>query len=275
MKKLAASLLALGLVAGMQTASACVLSAWGGTAGTGQVAGGPGGADSDTTTGSVSDPDVFARYSGTCAMEASAAGQFVGDNSPNDAEAEFHVRFYFRPEASGTADLLTAYTADDGGGSEVFTVSYDGTNVVVTPSSGASASAVAAAAGSWSSVELAWNQNGNISLWVNADATTDPASDATGSDSSGSAIGSVRFGTMSNSGITVQLDDYESRRTTAIGTLLPGDANADSALNIFDIIAMINEIVNGTLANGSPDFTEDGQVNIFDIINAINAIVNP
>ena len=74
-----------------------------------------------------------------------------------------------------------------------------------------------------------------------------------------------------NPGLTVPV-------TLQVGdvTILPGDANGDGQVNIFDVIATINYIIG---LNPDPfvfenaDVNGDGQVNVFDVIGTINIII--
>ncbi len=259
MKKLATSIAALGLLAGGSVASACTLSAWSSTSGTAPEVGGPG------------DTVELARYSGICSMQSDGA-EFVQDNSPA-AEGALIARFYFLASGTGDATIYEAFS-DEGGATSVFAISADGANVTVTPASGTAASAPMRAG--WNSVEVSWTGGGGISLWVNSDSTT-AAADATGTDTGSATIDAIQLGTVDGLGgfTSVNFDQYESRRTTAIGREIPGDATGDGgALNIFDAIGIIQEVVNGTAQVGQPDCTEDGAINIFDAICVIQAVVN-
>ena len=74
---------------------------------------------------------------------------------------------------------------------------------------------------------------------------------------------------------TLNFDAYESHRTTPVGALVVADANNNGSVNIFDMIAMQNEILDpvGSLAPGQPDCNKNGGVNVFDMICAQNIIL--
>lgn len=259
MKKLATAIAALGLLAGGSVASACTLSAWSSQSGTAPAIGGPG------------DTVELARYSGICSMQAAGDDQFVQDNSPA-AEGALIARFYFLASGSGDATIYEAFS-DEGAGSSVFSVSADGTNVTVTPASGSAASAAMKAG--WNSVEVSWTAGGAISLWVNSDSTS-AAADGTGSDSGAATVEAIQLGSLGGLGgfTSVNFDQYESRRTTAIGREVAGDGNADGQVSVFDAIGIVGEVVNGTAAPGQPDCNEDGNVSVFDAICVVQIVVN-
>ncbi len=254
MKKLATTIAALGLLAGGSVASACTLSAWSSQSATAPLVGGPG------------DTVELARYSGICSMQADSGAQFVQDNSPA-AEGALIARFYFFADGSGNTTVYQAF-ADEGAASSVFAVTADGSNVTVTPDSGSAASAAMKAG--WNSVEVSWNSGGAISLWVNSDSTTD-AADATGSDTGSATVDAIQLGAIGGLGgfSSINFDQYESRRTTAIGREVAGDSNGDGNVNSGDIIANILDFFDQAAATGQPDCNEDGNVNSGDNICVI------
>ncbi len=254
MKKLATAIAGLALLAGGSVAGACTLSAWSSQSGTAPTIGGPG------------DPIELARYSGICSMQAAGDNQFVQDNSPA-AEGALIARFYFLADGSGNATLYEAYS-DEGAASSVFSVSADGANVTVTPASGTAASAAMKAG--WNSVEVSWTAGGAINLWVNSDSTTD-AADASGNDGGGATVEAIQLGSIEGLGgfTSINFDQYESRRTTAIGREVAGDSNGDGNVNSGDIIANILDFFDQAAATGQPDCNEDGNVNSGDNICVI------
>ncbi|MEM9183168.1 MAG: dockerin type I repeat-containing protein, partial [Pseudomonadota bacterium] len=259
MKKLATSIAALGLLAGGSVASACTLSAWSAPSGTAPVVGGP------------ADPVTVSRFGGICAMQADSGTQWVQDNSPA-AEGTLIVRFYVLVNGSGDATVFEAYS-DEGGSTPVFSVSTTGSNVTVTPASGTAASTSAGAG--WTPIEVSWTSGGAISLWVAGNAGAGDAADATGTDTGSATVEAIQFGAVNGLGgfTSINFDDYESRRTTAIGQLCQGDANNDGTINVVDASAVVAERLNPTTnpAPGAPDANGDGTINVVDA-SAIVAI---
>jgi hypothetical protein len=238
-----------------QPALACTAGAW--SADTGVAVGGPEG-----------NPATLARYSGLCAMQA-ASSVHVEDASPGGI-SRIRARFYMLANNTASADV---YRGFNGTGSQVFEVSVDPGNGNVTLSSGGTNATCTgcANAGEWNSIELDWDAGGGaLSLWVNSDATTD-AADATASLSSSQTVSSVRLGNLNGASGAMNFDSYESRRTTAIGRLVRGDANGDGSVSVFDAIAVVNESSGtGSPAPGQPDCNEDGAVSVFDAICVVN-----
>ena len=58
-----------------------------------------------------------------------------------------------------------------------------------------------------------------------------------------------------------------------------GDANADSQVNVFDLIAVVNDILAITplseAGRACADMDESGAINVFDLIGIVNVILNP
>lgn len=258
MNRIVTSLTALGLLAGAGLAQACTLNNWDDAQGS-IVDGGPG------------EAPFLSRYQGLCGSRADADGSYVEALAAAD-EARMIQRFYFLAEGSGNATIYTAYS-DEAGASPVFTVSYDGSNVTVTSNDGGT-NAVAPVSGSannWHSVEIDWTSNGAIELWVDSDALT-AASDASGTSGAASTISSVRIGSQALGGFdAVNVDSYVSRRSSAIGRLLRGDATGDGAINIIDAVGIVSEI-QSTPVSGQPDCTEDGSINIIDAVCVVGII---
>jgi len=274
---LAASLLTLGMAA-----QACTLTAWD-DADAGAKAGGP---------KEAVPADVINRYSGICALDATA-GTVTNDGSAGNGgpvdETQMIVRFYFRAVGtSGSATLFTAYK-EVGNTTPIYTVTFDGTNVLVTSNDGGTNTTAAvsnpntASTSHWHSVEIDWNQNAAISLWVDSDANpiqlpnalavaADAAAQPLGSSADGtSVISSVVLGgatTFAN----VYFDEYESRRSSPIGRVLKGDGSGNSERDLDDIILVLNEVLSpaATQSVGNHDADENGVVEFEDIIATLN-----
>ena len=117
-----------------------------------------------------------ARVKGTCGLEVTGQGH-VMDGSPFEDD-NFIGHFYFLPQftsGSGTLDLFIAYS-NEGGTTELFSVRYDGINVIFDASGGALGNSVSFPANPdfWNLVEFAWHSGSPGSLWVNSDASIDP-----------------------------------------------------------------------------------------------------
>lgn len=239
----------------MGSALACTISAWTGTPSSpAPTAGGP-------ATG-------VARYSGVCAL-STASGQYVVDNTPG-AEGTYRARFYVLPSAvtGGAATIFKATVDNNGAGTNVVTVGYNGTAFNFTQNGTAVGTPINAAAGKWYSVEVYYKAGAAFQATVagggnGATLGTVNVTSGIGAGTVGSAVLGVSSGTAS---APVRFDAFESTRseTTAIGRLCRGDANGDGNINTFDVNAVINERVNGNLAQGQVDCNEDGSVNAFD-----------
>jgi hypothetical protein len=151
---------------------------------------------------------------------------FVGDNSPL-GENRYVVRFwadftYVVAWGGSPATIFQAFTADNGGGSEVFNVTAQaGTNpgttrVTVNPNGGAAVSVDNLAAG-WHSFEIDWTNSGTQdNLVLKVDDAALPAGDVT----TALTVESVRWGILNqvtNINGLIRFDDFVSRRTSNIG----------------------------------------------------------
>ncbi len=207
-----------------------------------------------------------ARVNGFCGLEVTGTG-YVQDNSPLD-ETSFVARFYFLPKltGSGLTDVFVAYS-NEGSPTAAITIRFDGTNIILDATALGGTSISVAAVTGWNLVEFAWESGTTGNLWVNADATNDPAS-ATFTPGTGD-IGLVRLGLPNGIGTftggSVIFDDYVSNRTQAVGMLLAGDANLDGDIDGADNNMVVAEFLSGTLANGVVDCNLDGSVDSVDI----------
>lgn len=248
---------ALAMTMGAASAMACSLANWSSTSG-GFIANQPDGAAGDP----IADNTNIPRYAELCGSQALAGvANFVQDDRPGGIDAII-ARFYVLNNA--TDPQVYGGFSDNAGGGQLFDVSFGGGNIVMT-SGGASAQDVAAPG--WNSVEVSWASGGDISIIVNGAAAQNASGAATG------ALASVRMGNLSGSaGGTIAFDGYESHRTTAIGRLCNCNANGspDDAVNVQDVITLVNEAGGGALGSGTPDCNEDGAINVQDVITAVN-----
>lgn len=259
----AAALLATMSVA--NTALACSQANWSSTSGA-VVANQPDGAAGDPAP----DATNVARYEGLCALRATGQG-FVQDNRPNGIN-RIVGRFYVLNELSaGQTSTVYQGFGDEAGGSSRFdiTLADDGTITMTDTTTGTSVNQAGNGSG-WSSVQFDWGGDagaGFISLSVNGAAD----SQTTGLNNAGT-LESVRLGNLNGAGGTLNFDAYESRRSTAAARLCNCNANgsADDAVNVQDIVVLVNEAGGVGLANGTPDCNEDGLVAIQDIVQTVN-----
>jgi len=56
-------------------------------------------------------------------------------------------------------------------------------------------------------------------------------------------------------------------------TILNGDINGDDLINVIDVIATVNLVLNGEF-NSLADLNNDGQINVLDILLIVNIILN-
>jgi len=220
--------------------------------------------------GAVSPNDPIngvARVKGRCGLEVAGQGH-VMDGSPFE-DAKFIGHFYFFPQftGSGTTDLFVAYS-NEGGTTELFSVRYNGTDVIFDASGGAGGTSVSFPADPthWNLVEFTWSSGNPGSLWVNSNATAD-AADQTFTSGTG-LVESVKLGAPNGFGGLagkVSFDEYESRRNEQVGQLLAGDADLDGNINANDVNAIVDEFLFGTLADGVIDCDLNGKVDAGDI----------
>lgn len=238
----------LGLFMAAQSATACTVGNW------------------STNSGNVNagDPNTgLARYSGLCAMETpTGAVAWVQDNSPGGIN-RIRARVYVLNElGSGQSAVVYRGFSDTSGGSNLFTVRLTTGGQVRLIDNATATEVQQTASTPWVSIEIDWSQgsgNGTISLSVNGQTPVVNNS----LNNAGSALQSVRLGNLLGAAGTLNFDAYESRRTTAVGRLLVGDANNSGSVNIADASAIIAEL-DGTLQIGQVDCNENGVINITD-----------
>lgn len=292
--------LAIAALAGMNAAmAACNISQWGQFSPT-LPAGGvmvQGTAVGTPTPGNPTPSDadgVVSRYSGACGLKSSAAGNYVQDGSPS-GEAAYIARFYVYTGNTGEADVFHARSNGANAATDATGVADDYNVVRVTYDAGVGAlkfynrsnvasAPVTAAPNKWFAVELAWTRSsGELDVVVRGGslAQVNPAA-FTGFSVADNAHGVdyARLGWISGgAGGPVYVDAFESRRSTPIGRLCRGNANAnvlsDVEIDNSDSIAVRNEVLsNGaTLAGGNPDCNEDGEVGTADQICIRNYIL--
>ena len=285
MNKKIKTILAAGLLTLGMAAQACTLAAWD-DSDAGAKAGGPKEAVA---------VDRINRYSGVCALNATA-GTVTNDGTEGNGgpttETNMIVRFYFRAVgATGSATIFQTFK-EDSKTTPIYTVTYDGANVLVTSNDGGTNATAqvlnpnTASTSHWHSVEIEWNQNGAIKLWADKDANPAQLPDGNGgfvvvapdanngagtSGNATSVIESVVLGGTSSFD-EIYFDEYESRRSTPIGRVVKGDASGDVARSLDDAILIINESLSPqfTIAVGNTDTDEDGVITFDDAVLSLN-----
>jgi hypothetical protein len=238
------------------SASACSLQAWSSVSGS-PVASGP------------DQPPTVARYAGRCAMQADAIGDFVTDTSPAD-ETGYRVRFYVYT-GNHSGGLVDIFQARNASGTNLIRVQYSGTQLVFSMNGTAISRSASVAAERWYSIELAWaaSTSGSLSMIVQGAGSATPFGIApiTAINNASDRIASARLGKLAGAGSGfMNFDAFASSNSTSPGRLLRGDANGNGVVNIADVIAIRNEALVGTLADGQPDCNENGDVNVTDVV---------
>jgi len=216
------------------------------------------------------------RYSGECSLKAASAGtSFVTDNTPG-AESIYRARFYvFTGSATNGSKIFAATSADDGGGSEAFSISITGGALAFTVNGTTVATTVPVVANKWYGVESIYRASGAFQAKVRgAAAATETVVNSAG-NAGAVTVASARMGVLSatTNATSLAFDAFESTRsdTTEIGRLCPGDANNDNIVNSGDALKALNEFPpSGVYAVGQPDCNEDGFVNSGDAICVLN-----
>ncbi len=260
-----------------------------------------------TTTGApkADDPDASAgtnapetghvkRYSGSCGLApVTAAASHVTNDTPG-TEGVYRARVYFfNGITTGAPKFLEATSADAGGGTPIFSVTYDraagaGGSLTFTANGTTVPAIPLPAANRWYSVEVLHQtgaplqvsvQGANSAVADNAPLTATSAGNVAGT------VGSARLGNLNSAALGFQatpaannnsgfsVDEFDSTRSAAtpIGRLCRGDANnnanaavGDQDLNVADASAIIAERFGTGIAAGQPDANEDGVINVAD-----------
>lgn len=198
------ALVLTGLCAGLMaatTAQACALSAWSSTAGT-PVANQPNGS-----------PPV-ARYSGFCAMQADAIGDFVIDNTPKDVSI-YHVRFYVYT-GTHTGSNADIFQARDDIGTNLIRVRYNGTQLTFTMNGTGTSRTAAVEANRWYSIELDWEASatGSLTIALQGAGSDTPiaVTPMSGVNNASDRITEARLGKIEGSGTGfMNFDAFDSR----------------------------------------------------------------
>ena len=252
---LAAGALVSGAIFAAQGSMACTLNNWSAT--TGAVTGG--------------DPsNNIQRYSGFCGMKATGSGN-VQDDSPGGID-RIVARFYVLNENTATSEIYAGF-GSTAGSDKRFSVELDSNGQVTLTDLASSQTVSQGGATNWLSVEIDWAQgsgDGVISLSVNGQ--TPNEMDTLSND--GTPLASVQLGNLNGAAGELTFDSYESRRSTAVGRLCVGDADANAAINFLDVSAIFDEVSSGSaiLASGQPDVNESGSVNFVDVTESFDLV---
>jgi len=273
MKATTTTLLAAALLLALPTGSAlaCTVSNW--SAATANALAG-------NQKGRNAEPAV-PRYSGECALKADSAGtSYVTDNTPG-SESIYRARFYlFTGSAANGSKIFAATSADDGGGTEAFSISIASGALSFAVNGTTVATTVPVVANKWYGIESIYRASGAFQAKVRGN----NAASETVVNSAGNAgavtVGSARMGVLSATAnaTAMAFDAFESTRsdTTEIGRLCPGDANSDSKVDSGDALAAMVEFPpSGAYSAGQPDCNEDGKIDSGDALCAMARFTVP
>lgn len=244
-------------------ASACDLNDWS------QVNGTP-------IAGEPDDPTPVPRYSGLCALQMDAVGDYVVDTNPT-SERTYYARFYYYTGnvTGGDATIFQALGAPGASG-PTLQVQHNGEKQQLyfnVKGSGQSRQVNSVLNNRWYAIELDWeastgsdSNNGSLHITVTG-AANPPVSPPpfTGLNNPGDTIETVRLGLIAGPSGVVNFDAFEARRQTSPGRLCIGDVVVDGEINVLDVGAIIGEINGTSLASGQPDANEDGSVDVLDL----------
>jgi len=296
--------LAVAALVGMNAAmAACNTTQWG-AGGVTAVVGTP---IADGPVTSDANAALTPRYSGKCGLASTAAGSYVQDGSPL-AEASYLSRFYVRPSNTGESVVFQAM-ADETVDYPIFKISFDATALAFkfyggngaggfgTPVSITTVNGAAIVAGRWYMIETDYKRNsgttggtlgitvlGNRGLAQYTGTTPSTATLTAGNMTladAGDGVDYVQLGWVGGgAGTSVQVDAFESRRSTAIGSLKRGDASNNGTCTSGDVTQLMQE-VNAITLNSEPglklgqtDCSENGTVTSGDVtclLNVVNA----
>ncbi|MBK6727719.1 MAG: hypothetical protein IPG63_10730 [Xanthomonadales bacterium] len=296
--------LAVAALVGMNAAmAACNTTQWG-QGGVTAVVGTP---IADGPVASDANAAQTPRYSGKCGLASAAAGSYVQDGSPL-TEAAYISRFYVKPNNTGEAVVFQAM-ADETADYAIFQITFDaaanafkfygsnGAGGFGTPVSITTANGGAIVANRWYMIETNFQRGagtnggtlavslignrGNANYTLTTPSTTTLTAGNIVLADAGDGVDYVRFGWVSGgAGTGVTVDAFESRRSTAIGSLRRGDASNNGTCTSGDVTQLLQE-VNAIAGNSEPglklgqtDCSENGSVTSGDatcLLNLVNA----
>jgi hypothetical protein len=271
------------------SALACTTGAWTTTTGA------PKADDPDASAGSnAPETGHVKRYSGSCGLApVTAAASHVTNDTPG-TEGVYRARVYFfNGITSGAPRFLEATSADAGGGTSIFSVTYDraagaGGSLTFTANGTTVPAIPLPAANRWYSVEVLHQTGAPLQVWVHGANSAPADSAALTAVSAGNVagtVGSARLGNLNSAALGFaatpaanntsgfSVDEFDSTRSAAtmIGRLCRGDANnnanaavGDNDLSALDAGAIVAEALGTAVAAGQPDANEDGRVTALD-----------
>lgn len=250
------ALLALGASIFSPNAVACDLDHWSSVAATA-----PG---VSLKTGQPDDATPVSRYSGYCAMVASAPGNYVNDESPN-SETKFYARFYVL--AATTGGPVTIFRARNAANTTMLAVRYTGSSFEFVTRGSNYASSAPVVPGRWYAIQLSWLPGSAMTAKVQGAGSAALPLVTTEASLAGDRVDSVSLGWIEGAATgSITIDAYESRRLTAVGRLCRGNADANHVRNSRDQISAREEFLKSSLAKGQPDCNEDGAVDSGDLV---------
>jgi len=246
-----------GAIFAAQGSMACTLDNWSTTTGA-------------VTAGDPSPGNSIQRYSGFCGMEATGQG-YVQDDSPGGID-RIVARFYVLNTNTATAEVYAGFGSTNGS-DQRFSLELDTSGQVTLTDLASNQSVSQTGTTAWLSVEVDWAQgsgDGVVSLSVNGQTPDEMDS----LSNIGTPLASIQLGNLNGAAGDLTFDAYESRRSTAVGRLCLGDADANAAINFLDVSAVFDEVSSGSaiLAQGQPDVNETGSVNFVDVTGLFDLV---
>lgn len=212
------------------------------------------------------------RYFGPCGLRVPFGGseswlENRQDGSANPLnEASYRVRFFaFFDDLSGSAvPFFEAYDEADPA-VPVFTIFFDESDGIGVDVNGdGTVDHWAPVSEGWQEIEFAYEAGGTFVFSLNGVSSEIRTS-------SSRNVTFVRLGDIDGDKGSgwADFDDFDSRRSSfpsSEAPVLAGDANGDGVVNIFDALALRDELAGVSLADGQVDCDGNGAVNIFDAI---------
>lgn len=241
--------------------ASCSLSSW--SSATATVPG------TTLRVGEPNQPLPIVRYSGRCAMSASAPANYVTDDSPA-SEAAFHARFYVFTGASGAP--VTIFRARNSAGVAMVTIRYTGSAFEFATRS-AYSSSQAVQTGHWYAIQLDWTAGNAMSATVKGAGLSALAVVTTSPAQAGDRIESAQLGWIEGAATgSLAFDAYEARRRVAPPRLCRGNADGNRVRDAHDQGSDRREFLERVIARGQPDCNEDGRVDSGDEVCVRNIV---
>jgi len=207
------------------------------------------------------------RYVGQCALNPTAAGQYVEDTVTEASVTDYVVSFYALTKfASGSTvnNTVRLFEADTGG--TPITLDARGDNSVLLTTPGGNTTASINPGGNfngWNHYKIIWSSGGQGSLTVNG-GTAIPVTSGSGVITA-QRLGYIQ-GNNPNLANGLAFDQFSSLRSddpNETDPLCPGDTNDSGDLTSFDGARIYLELRGGS-TGGQPDYNGSGGVTSFD-----------